>query len=423
MKLRIGSTLFLSIILLFVGTNLAKAQEPAVTFGGGGEYVPTDEISAEERAEIETAIAANREMLSAQGRRSIDPSRTVLLGSPLMRVGESAENAFYSVYNFVDLNNAYPNQHTDYLCGDRSYDSSSGYNHQGIDYFTWPLPWNKMDNDEVAVVAAAPGQIIYKSDGQFDRSCDFGGRWNAVYIEHADGSIAWYGHLKSGSVIAKPIGDFVSMGEQLGIVGSSGSSTGPHLHFELYDHNNQLIEPHAGTCNTTTSASWWIEQEPYYQPTVISAMTGDAPIEMECAVGEKLYKRDAFSQYDEVYFTTFYRDQQKSLPSIYRIYRPDGSLYREWTHAMWADHYAASWWWWSVEVDDQIGTWLFEVEFNGQTVTKLFNVGVAMATTTSAVTAQPPFPALSVTIVISLLLTLTVVQRLRRNDDYAIRKI
>ncbi|MCZ7670052.1 MAG: M23 family metallopeptidase [Chloroflexi bacterium] len=61
-----------------------------------------------------------------------------------------------------------------------------------------------MAEGTVSVVAAAPGIIIGKRDGNDDRSCDFNSnQWNAVYLRHADGSVAWYGHLKNGSLTAK----------------------------------------------------------------------------------------------------------------------------------------------------------------------------------------------------------------------------
>ena len=48
-----------------------------------------------------------------------------------------------------------------------------------------------MDDDQAEIVAAAAGQIIDKRDGNYDRNCDFSnGGWNAVYVMHADGSIA-----------------------------------------------------------------------------------------------------------------------------------------------------------------------------------------------------------------------------------------
>ena len=163
----------------------------------------------------------------------------------------------WSISNYVDHNSAYPNQLQDYNCGTKTYDTSSGYNHQGIDIFTWPFTWKMVDDNSVEIIAAAPGQIIAKGDGQFDRSCGFNNNpWNAVYVRHGDGSVAWYGHMKNGSLTTKNVGDFVNLGEYLGIVGSSGNSTGPHLHFEVYQNDTytNLIDPYTG-CLLYTSPS------------------------------------------------------------------------------------------------------------------------------------------------------------------------
>jgi len=52
-----------------------------------------------------------------------------------------------------------------------------------------------------------------------------------VIIEHADGSRTLYGHL---SDIWVGQGQYVSQGEGIGALGSTGYSTGPHLHFEIH---------------------------------------------------------------------------------------------------------------------------------------------------------------------------------------------
>ncbi|MEU3217007.1 LysM peptidoglycan-binding domain-containing M23 family metallopeptidase [Streptomyces sp. NPDC006971] len=53
---------------------------------------------------------------------------------------------------------------------------------------------------------------------------------NQVVVKHADGRYSQYGHLSSISVSA---GQSVSTGQQIGLSGSTGNSTGPHLHFEV----------------------------------------------------------------------------------------------------------------------------------------------------------------------------------------------
>lgn len=57
------------------------------------------------------------------------------------------------------------------------------------------------------------------------------GYGNLVKVRHAGGDETWYGHFSSISV---SVGEYVSQGEIVGRVGSTGISTGPHLHFELH---------------------------------------------------------------------------------------------------------------------------------------------------------------------------------------------
>jgi murein DD-endopeptidase MepM/ murein hydrolase activator NlpD len=180
----------------------------------------------------------------------------------------------------VDLDPNYPGFLLDYNCGTRTYDSGNGYNHQGTDFFLWPWGWRKLDRGEVQIVAAAPGQIIYRRDGNFDHNCvNNNSNWNAVYVQHADGSLAWYGHMKNGSVTKKLDGEFVNQGEYLGVVGSSGNSPYPHLHFEVYDANSSLIDPWSGPCNNLSPETWWASQRPYVDSAINQVTTGSAPVE------------------------------------------------------------------------------------------------------------------------------------------------
>jgi murein DD-endopeptidase MepM/ murein hydrolase activator NlpD len=57
-----------------------------------------------------------------------------------------------------------------------------------------------------------------------------GGYGNLIEIRHADGSLTRYAHL---SRILIQVGAAVTQGQAIGEVGSTGRSTGPHLHFEL----------------------------------------------------------------------------------------------------------------------------------------------------------------------------------------------
>ena len=60
-----------------------------------------------------------------------------------------------------------------------------------------------------------------------------------VVISHGDGNTTLYGHMSSRKV---PVGQYVNLGDVIGITGSTGNSTGPHLHFEITE-NGVRINP------------------------------------------------------------------------------------------------------------------------------------------------------------------------------------
>lgn len=60
-----------------------------------------------------------------------------------------------------------------------------------------------------------------------------------VVVEHADGTETWYAHLASISVGLGP----VTTGAQLGTLGSTGNSTGPHLHLEVRLGGDNRVDP------------------------------------------------------------------------------------------------------------------------------------------------------------------------------------
>lgn len=85
--------------------------------------------------------------------------------------------------------------------------------HSGVDFGAdWGSP----------IVAAADGQVV--------RAGWAGGYGRQVRIAHGDGVQTSYSHMSS---IAAAPGSFVRAGEVIGYVGSSGFSTGPHLHYEV----------------------------------------------------------------------------------------------------------------------------------------------------------------------------------------------
>ena len=64
-----------------------------------------------------------------------------------------------------------------------------------------------------------------------------GGYGRLVLVDHHDGVVTAYAHMSSFSV---GVGTSVSRGQTLGAVGSTGNSTGPHLHFETRVNGNAV---------------------------------------------------------------------------------------------------------------------------------------------------------------------------------------
>lgn len=67
------------------------------------------------------------------------------------------------------------------------------------------------------------------------------GYGNMILINHGDGYKTRYAHMVSGSMTVS-VGDYVEAGQTIGKVGSTGNSTGPHLHFEVI-YNGETYNP------------------------------------------------------------------------------------------------------------------------------------------------------------------------------------
>lgn len=84
------------------------------------------------------------------------------------------------------------------------------------------------------VLAAREGTVIYTEANQTygAQIPDMLSKANEVRIQHIDGTIGIYAHLAHGGVYVYP-GQRVNSGQQIGLAGSTGYSSGPHLHFAV----------------------------------------------------------------------------------------------------------------------------------------------------------------------------------------------
>jgi YD repeat-containing protein len=81
--------------------------------------------------------------------------------------------------------------------------------------------------------------VVSTAQGTVTRSAWDGGYGNVIEVHHAEGFSTRYAHLSKR--IAK-VGDVVERGAVLGEVGSTGRSTGPHLHYEVFN-KDRVINP------------------------------------------------------------------------------------------------------------------------------------------------------------------------------------
>ena len=98
--------------------------------------------------------------------------------------------------------------------------------HRGVDLVAEP------NNRNEEILAFEDGEVtsVQKTGKQYCKGC-------YVRIKHSNGYYTLYYHLKSGSIVVNK-GDKVKKGQKIGIIGTTGQSTGVHLHFQIDKGSN-----------------------------------------------------------------------------------------------------------------------------------------------------------------------------------------
>ena len=95
---------------------------------------------------------------------------------------------------------------------------------------THPVLGGRRMHDGVDLAAPRGTPVYAPADGYVQKASAFGSYGNFIEIEHGGNIETRYGHLSGYAVAA---GDQVHKGQLIGYVGSTGRSTGPHLHYEV----------------------------------------------------------------------------------------------------------------------------------------------------------------------------------------------
>lgn len=122
--------------------------------------------------------------------------------------------------------------------------------------FTWPCPSSTYISDSFGwrihpiygywklhtgtdIAASSGSDVVAAAAGKVIMADWYGGYGNCVMIDHGSGLVTLYGHLSGYNCY---YGQEVSRGEVIAFVGSTGNSTGPHLHFEVRV-NGDYVDP------------------------------------------------------------------------------------------------------------------------------------------------------------------------------------
>lgn len=145
----------------------------------------------------------------------------------------------FTIVNYVDWSF---DSILDHHCGSKTYDG-----HQGTDFVL--KSFKQMDSG-VYVLAAANGRVTFAVDTFFDRekeSIISKSLGNYICIKHPNKYYTYYAHLKKNSLLVQE-GDSVVAGQRIAQVASSGNSSDPHLHMEVWYDSSFVVDPYKGPC-------------------------------------------------------------------------------------------------------------------------------------------------------------------------------
>lgn len=280
---------------------------------------------------------------------------------------------------YVDLDST--NVRRDWNCTDLTFNGHAGHD-----------PYIRSFTEQrigVPVFAVRDGVVIDVRDNEPDENVENNSslRANYITIRHDDDEITQYVHLRKGAMVS--VGQSVTAGTQIGWVGSSGQSMGPHIHFEARVAN-EAYEPMAGPCRPGRS---------YFsdQPTLF-----DEPMVFGTTFSDRSFADFAAPPFDDaphvatfvqgnrtVYFkvemanvgaSTRYKLMLEKPGSSRSVIAATGTLKS-------IDTSLASIWW-GIDVNlDVSGTWAMVLEVNDR---RLFSMPFTVVTRQSEVVNRAP---------------------------------
>jgi hypothetical protein len=345
-----------------VGTALALVpfapQEGRLVASGGGEIDITPEpgehcVTAEERAEIDAKVKAWFELHPPAAGQ-------VAAATPLYTFfpmgGRLYRDLITLTFNDLDPTAGL----LDWACGNLTYNG-----HDASDTIIRSFAEQAIG---VPIFAVLPGTVVAAHDGEPDMNTSCTGTANYVTIDHGNGRVCSYLHMKKNSVAVSD-GQHVDAGQQIGLVGSSGCSQYPHLHFSS-TQNGAKLEPYSGPCNPIPSG--WSNQEPLNTSLYMDEFAFSETSPVGLTPPSVLPRSSHWAQTNTtLWFWCYLKNMPPGSDWQVQFKRPDGSVAlnspvtpftNNTTFQRWG------WRWWSYSIPSMktiAGTWEMRLTING----------------------------------------------------------
>lgn len=221
----------------------------SVDFSGGEHYLVRNLVAGPIQVDCRLTVANNVEAVPPLPRRMVLPAR--------------AEQELAELRSIDPAQNGDASVQCEAVLGDPGTDARDGVNYAlpfypGTEFsldqgFNGAFSHHDVQSrysldlgvpEGTPVLAARDGVVMQVEEDFRGRGLDakrFGDRANYVRVVHDDGSMALYAHLVPRSTLYRP-GDHVRTGDFLGKVGSTGFTTGPHLHFSVQKNADMALQ-------------------------------------------------------------------------------------------------------------------------------------------------------------------------------------
>ena len=202
------------------------------------EVLETLQKEHDELQEIKATLKERKEKLAAQktelasDKAELDTKKKELEAEE-DKLKAEADRLTAEIIKLMDKNSPYVGGEFTWPCPASRYISSSFGNRLHPTLHVWKF------HTGIDIGCASGKDIVAAASGKVIMSQWYGGYGNCVMIDHGGGIVTLYGHASKRLVSQ---GQTVKRGQTIALVGSTGRSTGPHLHFEVRK-NGEYINP------------------------------------------------------------------------------------------------------------------------------------------------------------------------------------